>query len=126
MCTLVVEGADLQADVRVATPAGLVATKAHALSSRHRHPDKQASDAYDVFRLLDAFDTDGDVARELVTGPHGLGLLVCTQIEHVFVEEAERTAHRLGNSGVAAMAAVDPDDLRAVGIPFVEWFGGPV
>ena len=45
----------------LATVPGLVATKLCGVQGRRRPREKQASDGYDLYRLLDAFDADGAV-----------------------------------------------------------------
>ena len=64
---VVVTGSDVDAVLPVATPPALLATKLHAFCDRQQE-EKKASDAYDIYRLLETYDHDGahrgrDVAR---------------------------------------------------------------
>jgi hypothetical protein len=111
---------DSTAAIRVATPAALVAMKSGAvLGGRPREPRKQASDLYDLYRLVREYDRTGAIAEALIGAPFGLGHLVGEALRTRVVEEPERAARWLINGG-PEMGAVTPDDLREVIGPLVD------
>ena len=116
-CRLMVEAA-APTTVDVATPAALVATKLHALGGRRREERKRASDAYDIFRLLAAWDTEGVVAASLLSAPADLANLVASAVRAAFLDDASRTMNRIHAFGDADWN-VTADDLAAVAEPFV-------
>ncbi|MCZ7525603.1 MAG: nucleotidyl transferase AbiEii/AbiGii toxin family protein [Acidimicrobiia bacterium] len=109
------------ADMRLATPAALVAMKAGAIPRRRDEGRaKRASDVYDVYRLLRAHNPAGAVAGALSEAPHGLAAWCARQIRLLLGDEVERTARWLAVDGSPAMQAVAADDLRAVGALLIE------
>jgi hypothetical protein len=109
------------ADVPVATPAALVATKLHAMRSRRRAPEKTASDAYDTYRLLGAHDRDGSLSDAVADGPDDLAALCVDGMSETFVDGATRWARRIKTSlGGAATSAIDAEDLALAGRLFCD------
>lgn len=121
VCHLLAEGSP-QTTVAVATPAALIATKLHALRGRRREDRKRASDAYDIFRLLDLCDAGGDVSAALASGPRDLPRLVAAGVRMAFIDEADRTIHRMRTFGEPGWS-VGSEDLRAVAEPMLEQLG---
>lgn len=72
---VMVAGTDIDVTLPVATPAALVATKLHAFCDRPRD-EKRASDAYDIFRLVEIHDRDGGIARAMNNGIPGVAEVV--------------------------------------------------
>lgn len=111
------------ATVRLAVPAGLVAAKTHALATRRDiRADKRASDAYDVYRLLEAYDRDQALTRALAEAPLGLGRLVGRHLGQLLVDDAERAVRWMA-LGSADMRAVSPQDLRDAAGPLCDVLG---
>jgi hypothetical protein len=83
---------------------------------RRRRPEKQASDVYDIYRLLVAHDRDGTVARDLATAPHGLAERCAEGLEETFLTDARRWARQLSVYDRGGdMGRVTADDLEVVG-----------
>ncbi len=81
-------------EVPVATPAGLVAAKSHAVGYPRaiRRATKHGGDLYDVFRLLEVFDADGSIADEIADAPHGLGPLIAAVLRQEILTNPARAA----------------------------------
>jgi hypothetical protein len=95
----VIAGDSVDEILEIATPAALLATKAHALEDRHE-PAKRASDTTDIIGLL---DTDHDqIIEALLAAPHNLGALVARSIRRTLIDDAARRARDL-------IAFGDPD-----------------
>lgn len=102
--------------VPIAPPGPLVAMKLQSHQARRRRPEKQASDVYDIYRLLVAHDRDGAVARTLATAPHGLADRSAEVLEDTFVTEASRWARQLSVYDRGGdMGRVTAEDLEVVG-----------
>ena len=84
-------------EVPVATPAGLVAAKSHAVGYPRaiRRATKHGGDLYDVFRLLEVFDADGSVGREIAGAPHGLGALIANVLTVEILKNPARAMHQM-------------------------------
>ncbi len=101
----------------LARSSGLVATKLHAvLSRRVGAQDKRASDVFDLYRALQA--ADWRTASVELSSVVVLGRLVADGVESALVDDATRAARHLAISGVAAQAAIGPEELRAAGSGF--------
>lgn len=90
LCTIGVAGSDVTVTVPVATASALVAMKLHAIQDRH-DDHKRASDAWDLYRLLDAHNAAGALGVSFGTAPGGLTELVAHGITRMFQDEATRT-----------------------------------
>lgn len=88
--TLSVVDTDVVATIAVAEPAALVAMKLHSIQTRNEER-KRASDAWDLFRLLRAHNTDGRISKAFADGPVGLYPVVANSLSGVFDREATRT-----------------------------------
>lgn len=91
-CTVTVAGTDAREDLPVATPAALVAMKLHAIQDRSSD-EKRASDAWDLYRLLNSYNRDGTLSNAFADGPPGLTALVAGALTRVFRTEVTRTRH---------------------------------
>lgn len=110
---ITVAGTDVDVTLPVATPAALVATKLHAFCDRSRD-EKRASDAYDIFRLIESYDREGDVVAALNDGPHGLAEVVRELAAEQLVENAERVIRYLKVYGEPVWSEISAADIRRV------------
>jgi hypothetical protein len=104
-------------DVPVATPAGLVAAKSHAIGHPRsiRRATKHAGDLYDVFRLLEVFDADGSIADEIARAPHGLGALIAGVLRTEILDNPAKAAHQMS---IASTELLDADRVTDAVEPF--------
>ena len=105
-------------DVRVATAAGLVATKSHAAGYPRaaRRANKHGGDLYDLFRLIEAFDRRGELRSDLAAAPGGLGKLVAQVVEAEILANPARALRQM--SPVAA-TVLEVGRIGDVAEPFV-------
>lgn len=116
--TITVKNSDQTATVPLATAAGLLGAKTHALATRRdSRAEKRGSDTFDIYRLLDAFDREGAMAEALAAAPHDLGHLVGEHLRELLIKDAERAVRWLGQ-GSPEMRRVTASDLRAAAEPF--------
>jgi hypothetical protein len=106
-------------ELAVATPAGLVATKSHAVGfpNSRRRANKQPSDLLDLFRLVDAYDIDGALVAELRAGPNALARIVADVTQRSVLDNPARAAMQMAT---ASPAPIDRDRLADVMQTFVE------
>jgi hypothetical protein len=115
-----VVGAGVESDVRVATAAALVAMKLHAFQDRS-DDRKRASDAWDLFRLIDRFGADRQFALDLAGAPDDLPALMRDGIAHAFVDDVTRTRRWLRAYGEPEWAGrADEAALVEVGELFAD------
>ena len=110
---VVVAASDVDVVLPVAMPAALVATKLHAFCDRQQD-EKRASDAYDIYRLLETRDRDGTVAKTTRNGPRGLAEVVLDLMVERFVDGAARAVRYLKAYGDPAWPQITTDDLHRV------------
>jgi hypothetical protein len=108
----------LTVDVAVATPAGLVAAKSHAAGYPRaaRRATKHGGDLYDIFRLVEVFDTQGGLRAQLADAPYGLGRLVAQVAVVEFLTSPARAMRYMTPSTTTAL---DADRIHDVMEPFV-------
>ncbi len=96
-----------EADARVASVPGLIATKAHALryATKERRATKRASDLYDLYRLL-ALHPDADL--ELAAAPWDLNMQVHAALRRDLAPLDQAVAVLQQNYDI------DPADVRDV------------
>ncbi len=94
----------------VATPAALVAMKLHAFEDR-QDARKQASDAWDIYRLLETHNQGGRMAGGFADAPAGLTALVGAAVQRVFVENPTRTRNRVRDYGQPQWAGILTEDV---------------
>lgn len=113
---IVVDGEAVTARVTipVATAGALVAMKLHATVAPDRDPAKAAGDAYDAFRLVRAWGPSV-VAGDLSRAPVPMLEVTSSQVRRVFVEDVDRTSHRLRSASVPGVESASVDDLIEVG-----------
>ena len=108
------------ATIPVAQPAALVAMKLHSIQTRNEDR-KRASDAWDLYRLLDAHNGSGDVTAGLKSGPEGLAVLAAEALDRMFCADVTRTRRWVVAYGDPAWAPVLTEDaLRSVAAEVVE------
>jgi Nucleotidyl transferase AbiEii toxin, Type IV TA system len=110
---IVVAASDVDATLPVAVPAALVATKLHAFCDRQQD-EKRASDAYDIYRLLETRDREGAIAEATNDGPLGLAEVVREVMADRFVDGAVRVVRYLKTYGDPGWPTIDADDIRRV------------
>jgi hypothetical protein len=106
-------------DIPVATPAGLVAAKSHAVGHPRaiRRATKHAGDLYDVFRMLEVFDADGPISDAIAHAPHDLGPLVAQVLQREILVNPAKAAHQMS---IASQDLLDADRVTDAIEPFVE------
>jgi hypothetical protein len=105
-------------EVPVATPAGLVAAKSHAVGHPRavRRATKHSGDLYDVFRLLEVFDADGSIADQIAAAPHGLGALIAQVLNREILSNPARAAHQMS---INSLDLLSTDQVVETVEPFV-------
>jgi hypothetical protein len=105
--------------IRVATPAGLVATKSHAIGypTPLRRATKSASDLLDFFRLVDLYDRQGALGDELRAAPDGIGRIVADVARREILENPTAAANKMAS---ASPTPIDVDDVSVVTEVFVD------
>lgn len=73
----------VRAEIPVARPAALLTMKLHSIDTR-TEDRKRASDAWDIYRLLDTHNRNGTVTAELKAGPDGLADLAAEALDRFF------------------------------------------
>ncbi len=104
--------------VPVATVAGVVAAKSHALGypTAVRRATKRAADLLDLFRLVDLYDRDGSLAAAIVAGPDELARRVATVAETELLTNPALAAHAMA---LASLAPISTDAVIDAVEPFV-------
>lgn len=105
-------------EVPVATPAGLVAAKSHAVGYPRaiRRATKHGGDLYDVFRLLEVFDADGSIGAQIAEAPHGLGQLIANVLTKEILSNPARAMHQMS---IASLSNLSVDQVTETIEPFV-------
>jgi len=106
----VLAGERVDETLQIATPAGLLATKVHALEDRHE-ARKRASDATDIIGLLDT--CHDEIVGALAHAPHDLAGMVAQSIRHTLIDDAARRARDLIAYGETDWA-LSADEISAV------------
>ncbi|MHB1447442.1 MAG: hypothetical protein ACYCTI_09595 [Acidimicrobiales bacterium] len=108
-------------ELAVATPAGLVATKSHAAGYPRpaRRATKHGGDLYDLFRLIEVFDTRGELRADLAGAPGGLGALVAQVVRREILDNPARAWRQMAP---AASTALDVGRIVDVLEPFLATF----
>jgi hypothetical protein len=107
--TISVVDRELEAQIPVATAAALVAMKLHSILDRSADT-KRASDAWDIYRLLEAHNPTGEITRALAGGPEGLAPVAAAALDRVFRSDVTRTRHWIQGFGDPRWAAVMTDN----------------
>jgi len=105
--------------VRVATPAGLVTAKCHAVGypSSVRRATKHGSDLLDVLRLVDLYGAGDALADAVRAAPGDLARLVADVCKREILANPVRAAHAIT---LAALTPTEADDVADVIGAFVD------
>jgi hypothetical protein len=105
-------------DLAVATPAGLVAAKSHAVGHPRaaRRATKHGGDLYDVFRLIEVFDADGSLGREVAGAPRSLGAMIAAVLQNEILANPARAMHQMS---IASLSGLTVDQVTDAVEPFV-------
>ena len=105
-------------ELPVATPAGLIAAKSHAVGhpKAKRRATKHGGDLYDVFRLIEVFDTDGSLGHAVAGAPHDLGPMIATVLSAEILANPGRAMHQMS---IASLTTLSVDQVRETVGPFV-------
>ncbi|HVC71183.1 MAG TPA: hypothetical protein VNC61_13085 [Acidimicrobiales bacterium] len=106
-------------ELRLARPAALVAAKLQSIPTRRGGREaKRESDAYDVYRLLQADRVTREISRALAGAPGDLGQWCASNLEELFIHSATRTARWIAS--VSPDENTEPGDVEALGSIFSE------
>lgn len=106
----------------VATPAGLVATKSHAVGypTSRRRAAKSASDLLDLFRLVEFYDRKSELSDELREAPGGIGRIIADIARDQILTNPASAANRMAS---ASPTPIQVNDVIAVVETFVDELG---
>jgi Nucleotidyl transferase AbiEii toxin, Type IV TA system len=110
--TISVTEAEVQAILPVATPAALVTMKLHSIQDRSQDR-KRASDAWDLFRLLQAHNAAGEITAAIAHGPPGLAPIAAAALDRIFRIDVTRTRRWIHGYGEPAWTQLMTDDALA-------------
>ena len=115
---MTVVGAD-PVTIDVATPAGLVATKSHAVGypTSRRRATKAASDLLDLFRLVDLYNREGELSDELRGAPGAIGRIVADVARDQVLTNPAAATNKMAS---ASPTPIDVDDVVAIFTTFVD------
>ncbi|HSP02516.1 MAG TPA: nucleotidyl transferase AbiEii/AbiGii toxin family protein [Acidimicrobiales bacterium] len=104
---------------QVATPAGLVATKSHAIAapSTRRRSTKMPADLLDLYRLVERYDRRGAVSQEIRTVPGEIAAVIATVVEREILANPAAATNKMRS---ASLSPVDPVEVVDVMETFVE------
>lgn len=101
----------------LARPAALVAAKLQSIPTRRSGTlAKRESDAYDVYRLLQADRVTREIPQALASAPGDLGQWCALNLEEMFVRQATRTARWIAS--VSPDETVESADVEVLGTIF--------
>ena len=109
-------------DVRLATPAALVAAKSHAVgfARSQRRATKHGADLLDVYRLVDRYHPRGDLAPELSGAPGHIAEIIVSTVRTEYLANPVKAAKAMASSQGTAIPA---DDVVQTMRAFVEDLG---
>ena len=99
-------------DVRIATVAGLVTAKSHAVGhpNARRRATKHGSDLLDLYRLVDLHDADGSLAEDIRGGPAHLNRIVADVVDREICTNPARAATSMSPASPTPIDAVQVSD----------------
>ena len=106
-------------DVRLATPAALIAAKSHAVgfARSQRRATKHASDLLDVYRLVDRYHPPGQLVTDLQHAPGRLTGVIAAIVRAEYLATPVKAAPAMSESQGTRISA---DDLAQTMEAFVE------
>lgn len=107
---------------QVATPAGLVVTKSHAIAapSTRRRSTKMPSDLLDLYRLVERYDRRGAVSQEIRSVPGEIAAVIASVVEREILANPAAATNKMraaslspiGNVEVVEVMETFVEDLR--------------
>ncbi len=95
--------------------------KLHSIQDRRgERPAKAASDAEDLFRLLDEHNVRGGIADEIAAAPFGLPHLVLEAAQRKLIDESLARMRSLRVDGGASAQNISATDFELVTSQFVD------
>lgn len=106
-------------DVRLATPAALIAAKSHAVgfARSQRRATKHASDLLDVYRLVDRYHPPGQLVADLDRSPGGIAHVIAAVMRAEYLTNPVRAANTMSESQGTRISA---DDVAQTMEAFIE------
>lgn len=105
--------------IHVATPAGLVTAKAHAVGypSTTRRATKHGGDLLDLFRLIDSYNQQGSLSREIRSAPVELARIIADVIDNEILANPVAATNMMRT---ASPTPLDPELVIDVNETFIE------
>lgn len=105
--------------VNVATPAGLVATKSHAVGypTSRRRSTKAPADLLDLFRLIDLYNRNGHLSDDLRGAPGRIGAIFAAVADDQILTNPAFATNKMAS---ASPAPIRVDDVVTVIAGFVD------
>lgn len=106
-------------DVRLATPAALIAAKSHAIgfARSRRRATKHTSDLLDVYRLVDRYHLRSDLVSQLIGAPGGIAQVIAVIVRDEYLVNPVRAATAMASS---QGTAIEADDVSQTLEAFIE------
>ena len=106
-------------DVKLATPAALIAAKSHAVgfARSQRRATKHASDLLDVYRLVDRYHPPGQLVPELQRAPGEIATVIAAIARAEYLANPVKAAASMAST---QGTAISPDDVVQTMDAFVE------
>ena len=106
-------------DVKLATPAALIAAKSHAVgfARSQRRATKHASDLLDVYRLVDRYHPPGQLVPELQRAPGEIATVIAAIAQAEYLANPVKAAASMAST---QGTAISPDDVVQTMDAFVE------
>jgi hypothetical protein len=109
-------------EVKLATPAALVAAKSHAVgfARSQRRATKHASDLLDVYRLVDRYHPSGQLVPELQRAPGHIAAVIAGVVRAEYLANPVKASASMAST---QGTAISPDDVAQTMAAFVEDLG---
>ena len=102
----------VRASLAVAGAPALLAMKLHSIQDRRRErPEKEGSDAEDIYRIISEYDHGGELARAVSLAPLGLPRLVLSAAQKVLVDGQLALRRALTVYGGESAREINLDDF---------------
>jgi hypothetical protein len=106
-------------DVRLATPAALIAAKSHAVgfARSQRRATKHASDLLDVYRLVDRYHPPGQLVADIQRAPGAIAGVIASIVRAEYLVNPVKAATAMSESQGTRISA---DDVAQTMEAFIE------